>query len=65
MSDFSKSTAVGRSTFPSSVQLPDIAAHTGQVFELKTNPHWHEAEAESYARFDSYGTLLPSLTWPA
>lgn len=62
MSNLPKSTTAGVATLPLSIQLPDVSGYTSKVFELKTNPHWHEAEAKSNARFDSYGTLfLPCL----
>ena len=62
MSGFPKLKLIDRSAFPSTIRMPDISGYTGEVFALKTNPHWHEAEAGSYAWFDSYGTsTLPLL----
>ncbi|CAE6445271.1 unnamed protein product [Rhizoctonia solani] len=55
MPGFPKLALIDRSTFPSQVRLPDISTYAGEVFPLKVNPHWHEAEAGSYAWFDSYG----------
>ncbi|KAG8763473.1 hypothetical protein FRC11_003162 [Ceratobasidium sp. 423] len=55
MPGFPKLALIDRSAFPSKIRIPDISTHTGEVFPLKVNPHWHEAEAGSYAWFDSYG----------
>lgn len=46
---------VDRSAFPTKIRLPDLENYVGEVFALKLNPHWHEAEAGSYAWLDSYG----------
>lgn len=62
MSGFPKLKLIDRSAFPSTIRMPDISSYTGEVFALKTNPNWHEAEAGSYAWFDSYGmSILPSF----
>lgn len=58
MPGFPKLKLIDRSAFPSTIRMPDIAAYTAEVFALKTNPNWHEAEAGSYAWFDSYGTSI-------
>ncbi|CAE6450414.1 unnamed protein product [Rhizoctonia solani] len=55
MPGFPKLALMDRSAFPSQIRIPDICGYTGEVFALKVNPHWHEAEAGSYAWFDSYG----------
>ncbi|CAE6422309.1 Presilphiperfolan-8-beta-ol synthase Short=PSPS [Rhizoctonia solani AG-1 IB] len=55
MPGFPKLALIDRSAFPSQIRMPDISGYTGEVFALKVNPHWHEAEAGSYAWFDSYG----------
>lgn len=55
MTEHSQPSLIGSLTFPPQVQLPDIAGYTGSFFSLKTNPHWQQVEAESYAWFDSYG----------
>lgn len=55
MSGFPKLKLIDRSAFPSTIRMPDISSYTGEVFALKTNPNWYEAEAGSYAWFDSYG----------
>lgn len=55
MTGYPKLKLIDRSAFPSKIRMPDISAYTGEVFALKVNPHWKEAEAGSYAWFDSYG----------
>lgn len=55
MPEYPQLNLIDRSAFPSQIHLPDIVGYTGKVFELKVNPHWQEAEAGSYAWFDSYG----------
>ncbi|CAE7214440.1 unnamed protein product [Rhizoctonia solani] len=54
MSRFPKLALIDRSAFPPKIRMPDISGYTSEVFPLKVNPHWHEAEASSYAWFDSY-----------
>jgi len=54
MASIIKSTVFGSSD-SLSIQLPDVSGYTSKVFELKTNPHWQEAETQSYARLDNYG----------
>ncbi|KAG8700219.1 hypothetical protein FRC09_006100 [Ceratobasidium sp. 395] len=55
MPGFPKLKLIDRSSFPSKIRMPDVAGYTGQFFDVKLNPHWKEAEAGSYAWFDSYG----------
>ncbi|KAG8731836.1 hypothetical protein FRC10_001429, partial [Ceratobasidium sp. 414] len=55
MSGFPNFKLVDRSAFSSEIHTPDVAGFTGQFFDVKFNPHWKEAEAGSYAWFDSYG----------
>ncbi|KAG8740259.1 hypothetical protein FRC10_004559 [Ceratobasidium sp. 414] len=45
---------IDRSSFPAKIQMPDIGGYTGEVFNIKVNANWKEAEAGSYAWFDSY-----------
>ncbi|KAG9094400.1 hypothetical protein FRC06_010835 [Ceratobasidium sp. 370] len=54
MPGFPKLKLIDRSAFPSKIRMPDVAGYTGQFFDIKLNPHWKEAEAGSYAWFDSY-----------
>ncbi|KDN33585.1 hypothetical protein RSAG8_13327, partial [Rhizoctonia solani AG-8 WAC10335] len=54
MSEFPTSQLVASTTLPDRLQLPDVSAYTGKVFGLKTNPHHHQAEKESYEWYASY-----------
>ncbi|KAG8739728.1 hypothetical protein FRC10_005225 [Ceratobasidium sp. 414] len=58
MSGFSKLKLANHSAFPSKIHMPDIAGYTGQFFDVKSNPHRKEAEAGSYAWFNSYGVHI-------
>ncbi|KAG8740260.1 hypothetical protein FRC10_004560 [Ceratobasidium sp. 414] len=55
MSEFPKLKLIDRSAFPSKIHMPNIVGYTGEVLKTKVNPNWKEAEAGSYAWFDSYG----------
>ncbi|KAG8684498.1 hypothetical protein FRC08_013661 [Ceratobasidium sp. 394] len=55
MPEFPKLKLIDRSVFPSSIRMPNIVGYTGEVLKTKVNPNWKEAEAGSYAWFDSYG----------
>ncbi|QRV79773.1 terpene synthase [Ceratobasidium sp. AG-Ba] len=46
---------------PSKIHIADILSFTGQFFDIKVNPHWKEAEAESYTWLKSYGILTSRL----
>lgn len=54
MSDTSKPKLLDCSILPATIKLPDLAEFTSDFFDLKLNPYWREAEAGSYAWFDSY-----------
>jgi hypothetical protein len=58
MSNFPKLKLIDHSAFPSQIRMPDIAGYTAEVFPFKVNPNWKEAEAGSYAWFDSYSMFL-------
>jgi hypothetical protein len=64
MSGFPKLKLIDRSAFPSKIRMPDITGYTSEVFALKVNPHWHEAEAGSYAWFDSFGIIFINTIIP-
>ncbi|KAG9123248.1 hypothetical protein FRC07_015191 [Ceratobasidium sp. 392] len=55
MPEMAKLKSIDRSTFPPKIQMPNIVGYTGEVLKTKVNPNWKEAEASSYAWFDSYG----------
>ncbi|CAE6453961.1 unnamed protein product [Rhizoctonia solani] len=55
MSTISKMHRIDRSSFPSSIRIPDTIGHTSNFFTLKLNPHHQVAEAGSLVWFDSYG----------
>ncbi|KAG8712751.1 hypothetical protein FRC08_014135 [Ceratobasidium sp. 394] len=54
MPNHSEHKIIGRLSFPAKIRMPDIAGYTGEVFKSKLNANWKEAEAGSYAWFDSY-----------
>ncbi|KAG9084911.1 hypothetical protein FS749_004836 [Ceratobasidium sp. UAMH 11750] len=54
MPNHSEHKIIGPSSFPAKIRMPDIAGYTGDVFKSKLNANWKEAEAGSYAWFDSY-----------
>ncbi|KAG8696130.1 hypothetical protein FRC08_007345 [Ceratobasidium sp. 394] len=57
MPGFPKLNLIDRSAFPSMIRMPNIVSYTGEVLKTKVNPKWKEAEAGSYAWFDSYGLV--------
>lgn len=59
MPEFPQLKPMDRSAFPSNVCLPGLSSYVEEVFALKLNPHWREAETGSYAWLDSYGKAHP------
>ncbi|KAG8777125.1 hypothetical protein FRC12_000539 [Ceratobasidium sp. 428] len=55
MLEYSSPADINPSSFPDKVSLPSFCTYTGKVWNTKVNVHWKEAEAGSYAWFDSYG----------
>ncbi|KAG8687909.1 hypothetical protein FRC09_013211 [Ceratobasidium sp. 395] len=60
MLEYSSPADINPSSFPDEVSLPSFCVYTGKVWNTKVNVHWKEAEAGSYAWFDSYGILTGS-----
>ncbi|KAG8751575.1 hypothetical protein FRC12_012384, partial [Ceratobasidium sp. 428] len=54
MLEYSNPRDINPSSFPDKVSLPSFCVFTGKVWDTKVNIHWKEAEAGSYAWFDSY-----------